>query len=61
MGTYVLTAFEKDGKKLLDESFQAASEAEAKETGERLLREKGLYGHTHRCTSSSGKLVLFQR
>ncbi|MFX3624154.1 MAG: YhzD family protein [Ectobacillus sp.] len=61
MGMYTLTAFEKDGTKLLDETFEAANEAEAKQKGEQLLREKNLYEHTHRCTSSSGKLVLFQR
>lgn len=61
MGVYTLTVFEKDGSKLLDESFEAATEAEAKTKGETLLQEKQLHDHTHRCTSSSGKLVLFQR
>ncbi|MFD3447257.1 YhzD family protein [Microbacteriaceae bacterium 4G12] len=61
MGVYTLTVFEKDGTKLLDETFEAATEVTAKQTGEKLLREKNLYEHTHRCTSSSGKLVLFQR
>ncbi|PEZ09234.1 hypothetical protein CN326_02540 [Bacillus sp. AFS018417] len=61
MGVYTLTVFEKDGSKVLDESFEASTETEAKSKGETLLREKQLYDHTHRCTSSSGKLVLFQR
>ncbi|KAA0758528.1 hypothetical protein DT250_29105 [Bacillus sp. AR2-1] len=61
MGVYVLTVFEKDGSKVLDESFEAATEKEAKAKGESILQEKGLYGKTHRCTSSAGKLVLFQR
>jgi hypothetical protein len=61
MRVYTLTVFEKDGTKLLDETFEANSEGEAKQTGEQLLREKSLYEHTHRCTSSSGKLILFQR
>lgn len=61
MGVYTVTAYEKDGTKLLDQTFEASNEGEAKEKGEQLLREKNLYGHTHRCTSSSGKLVLFQR
>ncbi|MBO9128741.1 YhzD family protein [Bacillus sp. 165] len=58
---YILTVFEKNGEKLLDEAFEAASEAEAKTIGEKVLQEKSLYKHTHRCTSSSGKLILFQR
>ncbi|AIY77275.1 hypothetical protein CN272_01980 [Bacillus anthracis] len=61
MGVYVLTVFEKDGSKALDESFEAATEKEAKAKGESILHEKGLYEKTHRCTSSAGKLVLFQR
>ncbi|MBY0595883.1 YhzD family protein [Bacillus bingmayongensis] len=61
MGVYVLTVFEKDGSKALDESFEATTEAEAKSKGESILREKGLYEKTHRCTSSAGKLILFQR
>ncbi|MGR5874131.1 YhzD family protein [Bacillus pacificus] len=61
MGLYVLTVFEKDGSKALDESFEAATEKEAKTKVNLFLREKGLYEKTHRCTSSAGKLVLFQR
>jgi hypothetical protein len=61
MGKYTLTVFEKNGEKLLDETFEAANETEAKTVGEKILREKNLYEHTHRCTSSSGKLILFQR
>lgn len=55
MGVYVLTVFEKDGSKALDESFEAATEKEAKAKGESILQEKGLYEKTHRCTSSAGK------
>ena len=61
MGVYVLTVFEKDGSKALDESFEAATEKEAKAKGECIGREKVLCGKTHRCTSTAGKLVLFQR
>ena len=46
MGVYVLTVFEKDGSKALDESFEAATEKEAKAKGESILREKGLYENT---------------
>ncbi|RFU64410.1 hypothetical protein D0469_18745 [Peribacillus saganii] len=59
--TYKLTVFEQDGEKLLDESFQAETDEQAKELGETLLREKDLYDKTHRCTSPAGKLVLFHR
>ncbi|MDG4656751.1 YhzD family protein [Ectobacillus antri] len=61
MGVYTITAYEKDGKKLIDKTFEAASEAEAKRIGEQLLREHHVYEQTHRCTSASGKLILFQR
>lgn len=46
MGVYVLTVFEKDGSKALDESFEAATEKEAKAKGESILQEKGLYEKT---------------
>jgi hypothetical protein len=58
---YYLTVFEKNGEKLLDESFEAQSEQEAKEIGQRKLEEKNLSDKTHRCTSGAGKLVLFGR
>jgi hypothetical protein len=61
MKTYTLTVFDKSGEKLLEETFEAASEAEAKKIGEQILREKNYHDKTHRCTSSSGKLVLFHR
>lgn len=60
MPLFKLTAFDKNGHKLLDESFQAANEEEAKQYGERILKEKELLEKTHRCTSSAGKLILFQ-
>ncbi|MBM7715084.1 YhzD family protein [Siminovitchia sp. FSL H7-0308] len=61
MGTYYLTAFEKTGKTLLDETFEANNESEAKEKGNAILAEKGLLQHTHRCTTQAGQLVLFHR
>lgn len=61
MPVYTLTAFDKTGSKLVDESFEAASEAEAKEKGEALLIEKGVYDSTHRLVSPAGKLLLFHR
>lgn len=59
MKTYKLTAFEKNGEKLLDEAFQAGSDIEAKGIGENMLKEKGFHDKTHRCTSPAGKLILF--
>ncbi|PLR80954.1 hypothetical protein CVD25_22375 [Bacillus canaveralius] len=59
MKTYKLTAFEKDGEKILDEAFQASNDDEAKAAGEKMLEDKNLLDKTHRCTSPSGKLVLF--
>ncbi|WML51500.1 YhzD family protein [Neobacillus sp. PS3-12] len=59
MKTYKLTAFEANGEKLLDETFQAKNDEVAKEVGFKLLSEKSLTAKTHRCTSSSGKLLLF--
>lgn len=59
MDTYKLTAFEQNGEKLIDASFQAATDDEAKEIGTKLLEEKNLADKTHRCTSPRGKLILF--
>lgn len=59
MDTYKLTAFEPNGEKLIDASFQAANDEEAKEIGTNLLEEKSLSDKTHRCTSPRGKLILF--
>ncbi|WP_018662308.1 YhzD family protein [Heyndrickxia acidiproducens] len=61
MGVYKLTAFEPAGKKILDEGFEAKDDSEAKQIGERLLKEKGVYEKTHRCTSPKGELILFHR
>lgn len=59
MKNYKLTAFEANGEKLLDETFQAANDDAAKKQGEQLLLEKNLLEKTHRCTSPNGKLLLF--
>ncbi|WP_075981538.1 YhzD family protein [Bacillus massilinigeriensis] len=59
MNTYKLTVFEPNGEKLLDESFQANDDQEAKNLGEKLLEEKNYSEKTHRCTSPKGKLILF--
>ncbi len=59
VNTYKLTVFEPNGEKLLDESFQANDDQEAKNLGEKLLEEKNYSEKTHRCTSPKGKLILF--
>ncbi|ABO65936.1 Conserved hypothetical protein [Geobacillus thermodenitrificans NG80-2] len=61
MPTYTLTAFERNGEKLLDETFEAANDEEAKKIGEQKLRERGCFDKTHRCVNASGKLILFHR
>lgn len=61
MKTYKLTAFEANGEKIIDESFQAENDEAAKKQGVALLSEKNLLEKTHRCTSPSGKLLLFQQ
>ncbi|CAG9622548.1 YhzD family protein [Sutcliffiella rhizosphaerae] len=61
MGKYTLTVFSKNGEALLDESFEAENEKVAKEYGEKRLQELNYTESTHRCTNSSGKLVLFHR
>ncbi|MCA1530929.1 hypothetical protein I6F46_38815, partial [Bradyrhizobium yuanmingense] len=58
MPMYTLTAFERDGEKLLDETFEAANDEEAKKIGEQKLRERGCWEKTHRCVNASGKLIL---
>lgn len=61
MRTYVLTVFDKSGEKLLDESFEATSNDEAKKIGQARLDEEGYSEHTHRCVSPDAKLILFHR
>lgn len=61
MANFVLNVFDKSGKALLDESFEAKDENEAKEIGQKRLNDEGYENHTSRVTSSTGKLVLFHR
>ncbi|TMN23018.1 hypothetical protein FH966_09135 [Lentibacillus cibarius] len=61
MRTYHLTVFDKTGEKLLDESFEASSNDEAKNIGHQKLTEKGYNNYTHRCVAPNAKLVLFHR
>lgn len=57
--SYKLTAYEKNGELMIDETFAAASDEEAKEKGQALIEEKNLVEQTHRVTSPAGKLLLF--
>ncbi len=59
MKIYKLTVFDKSGEMLLNDSVEAQSDQEAKEKAEKILSEKEYLNHTHRCTSPTGKLVLF--
>ena len=61
MRNYVLTVFAQDGEKLLDESFPAENDTEAKKLGEEKLQEKNYQEHTHRCVTPEAKLILFHR
>lgn len=61
MKTYNLTVFNKSGEKLLDETFEASNNDEAKKIGSARLEEEGYSEHTHRCVSPEAKLVLFHR
>jgi len=61
MKTYFLTVFSEKGDKLLNESFAALNDNDAKDIGENRLREKGYYHFTHRCVSETAKLILFHR
>lgn len=60
MKTYHVTAYSKSGEKLLDETFEAENNAQAKEIGEQILKEKNCWEETHRVVSPTGELVLFR-
>ncbi|GAB4073903.1 YhzD family protein [Barrientosiimonas marina] len=59
--TYFLTVFEQSGEKLLDESFEAPNNEEAKTIGQKRLDDEGYSQYTHRCVSPDAKLILFHR
>ncbi|MHA6260717.1 YhzD family protein [Sporosarcina sp. CAU 1771] len=59
MRSYKLTAFENTGKVLIEETFTAATDDEAKVKGQAMLEEKDLIEQTHRLASPTGKLLLF--
>ncbi len=59
MKVYKLTAYEKTGKLIEEETFSAENDDEAKRKGLALLEEKALTEKTHRLASPAGKLLLF--
>lgn len=61
MRSYVLTVFDRSGKKLMDESFEALNDKEAKKIGKTRLKENEYSEHTHRCVSPEAKLIIFHR
>lgn len=58
---YYLTVFKQDGEKLLDKTFEAENDEDAKRIGTATLEEHHYEEHTHRCVSPEAKLVLFHR
>lgn len=61
MKNYVLTVFSKKGEKLLDETFSAKHDEEAKAIGLKRLQEEGYEEYTHRCVAPDARLILFHR
>lgn len=59
MANYVLTVFERSGKLLLDETFEAENDEQAKEIGLKRIQEEGYENHTYRCVAPNARLVLF--
>ena len=61
MKNYVLTVFSKKGEKLLDETFTADNDDDAKTVGEKRLEDEGYSEQTHRCVTEDARLILFHR
>ena len=59
MRTYKLTAYEKTGKQIVDETFTAETDEAAKVIGHEMIQEQNLSEQTHRLASPAGKLLLF--
>ncbi|HLS07166.1 MAG TPA: YhzD family protein [Bacillota bacterium] len=61
MKNYYITVFEKNGKLLIEKSFQAATDDEAKNEAFNFLTHEGYAEQTHRCVSEDANLLLFHR
>ncbi|WKA59639.1 YhzD family protein [Planococcus shenhongbingii] len=59
MRTYKLTAYEQTGKLIIEETFTAENDEQAKDKGQAILEEKDFVNQTHRLASPAGKLLLF--
>lgn len=57
--SYKFTAFEKTGKLIVEETWEFASDEEAKAKGQDLIDEKDFTDQTHRLVNNAGKLILF--
>lgn len=57
--TYYLTIYKSDGENVLNESFNAKNDEEAKEIGMKMLKENNSLEQTHRLVSPDGRLLLF--
>jgi len=56
---YKFTAFEQTGKLIVEETWEFASDEEAKAKGQEIIEEKNFENATHRLVNTSGKLILF--
>lgn len=61
MNNYTLTVFSKAGEKLLDESFAAEDDDDAKKIGIKRLEEENYSEYTHRCVTEDARLILFHQ
>ncbi|WP_026689049.1 YhzD family protein [Alteribacter aurantiacus] len=59
MPRFFITAYDKNGEHLLNDSFVAENDQEAKKIGQQKLDEQNLSDHTSRVVRDSGGLVLF--
>lgn len=59
MKPYKFTAYEPTGKLIVEETWEFASEEEAKAKGQDKIDDKQLTEATHRLVNTSGKLILF--
>lgn len=60
MKEYYLTVYSPSGEHLVNESFTASSDEEAKKIATKKLSEQNYLEQTHRLTRS-GKLLMYQR
>ncbi len=59
MKTYTLTVFDESGEKLLEETFEAPNDDDAKQIGGNRIEDEGYGKRNYRVTSSAGELVMF--